>query len=537
MKILDLSPAFKKWEDELYDIVASTESPWQVMARNLIADFHTEFDSLEDMFRQDILSSLHDAQRVIAVSKAGLLDNKEFVEAFSAADLYDWIDFEPPPVSVELQHSLAEKIYNITPGSNDYAILAVGDGAPVITEQLIRRLVADKVPFDLEIFDGNFNNLIVNHASEEGLKNLAQYVVDKHRPANKRMLVRTEEERGKPIKADPEKSKIFSSAKKEIGNRLTSGDLFYTLTLIPTPEDAKREDMGYEEFIRIYFEMCDQPWAYIKAAQAKLIEELDAAKMIRITNNDGTDVTMNIEGFTFCNSLIAKNVPGSEVFSCPAREGINGTIVAEGRFSYHSTRDIIENLTMRFENGKIVSFSADKGAEFFQKFLDADPGNYYVGELGFGTNPHLDRHVLSTLLVEKVGGSFHVALGSPYSYTVYDGKPVNLNNGNKSNDHWDITTLLRGKEGCIWLDGRKVMADGKWLDPAYDVLNRGWAAVPVSERPEQWKDFKGYDKKPETLRDIFGAVAKGKIDIPQAFAKVLAHVKNAGKNYFPKKGF
>lgn len=535
MRITDISPAFKNWQTELEHIADTTQSPWKAVAENCLAVFYADFDDLDEMFNNDILYTLHEAQRAIAVSKAGLLEDKAFDDAYCVADLYDWIHFETPPVSDELQHSLAEKIYNITPGNDDYAILAVGDGSPIIAEYLIRKLVADKVPFELEIFDGKFNNLIINHATEDGIKNLAQYVVDKHKPANKRMLVRTEEEQGKPLKADPEKNKVFAAAKKEIGDRLTSGDLFYTLTLIPTPADAKREGMRYEEFIKLYFEMCDQPWAHIKAAQAKLIDELDVAKTIRITNNDGTDVTMDIEGFTFCNSLIAKNVPGSEVFSCPAREGVNGTIVAKGRFSHHSPGEIIENLTMHFENGRIVAFSADKGAEFFQKFLDADPGNYYAGELGLGTNPHLDRHVLSSLLVEKVGGSFHVALGSPYSYTVYDGKPVNLNNGNKSDDHWDITTLLRGKQGCIWLDDRKVMDDGKWLDPAYDVLNRGWATVPVEERPDQWKDFKGYDK-PVTLRGIFGDVAKGKIDIPQAFAKVLAHVRDAGKNYFPKKG-
>ena len=92
---------------------------------------------------------------------------------------------------------------------------------------------------------------------------------------------------------------------------------------------------------------------------------------------------------------------------------------------------------------------------------------------------------------QKIGGSFHVALGQAYQYKEYMGKAVHLNNGNKSMLHWDITTMLFGKEGTIELDGRKIMEDGKFIDPKYDVLNRGWAALPVEQRPDYWKKCDG----------------------------------------------
>jgi aminopeptidase len=280
-----------------------------------------------------------------------------------------------------------------------------------------------------------------------------------------------------------------------------SGDLYYTLTAIPTVEDAKKDCMDYGSYVTLFFEMCDQPWENISAAQEALIKKFDAAHSIHITNDDGTDVVMMLDDtdgtpFTFCNSVIAKNVPGSEIFSAPRRDSVNGTIVAKGRFSpRHDPGKIIENLTLKFENGKIMSFTADLGAADFQAFLDRDPNNAYTGELGIGTNPHLGRHVINGLLVEKIGGSFHVALGDCYTYKTYEGKPVHLVNGNKSmtGDHWDMTTLLRGHGGNIELDGVRVMSNGKWLDPALAVLNDGWAAVPVAERPDYWKSFAGYE--------------------------------------------
>ena len=37
-------------------------------------------------------------------------------------------------------------------------------------------------------------------------------------------------------------------------------------------------------------------------------------------------------------------------------------------------------------------------------------------------------------------------------------------------------------------DGFGIAMDhGQWLDKKYDVLNRGWAALPEDQRPEYWR--------------------------------------------------
>jgi len=33
------------------------------------------------------------------------------------------------------------------------------------------------------------------------------------------------------------------------------------------------------------------------------------------------------------------------------------------------------------------------------------------------------------------------------------------------------------------------MVDGIFLDPALDVLNRGWQAVPFDQRPPAWQEI------------------------------------------------
>jgi leucyl aminopeptidase (aminopeptidase T) len=67
--------------------------------------------------------------------------------------------------------------------------------------------------------------------------------------------------------------------------------------------------MNYEEYLELFAESIDQPREEIGKAQELLIEKLDAGKQLHIINADGTHITMSIEGMTFANSLISKNIP------------------------------------------------------------------------------------------------------------------------------------------------------------------------------------------------------------------------------------
>ena len=225
-----------------------------------------------------------------------------------------------------------------------------------------------------------------------------------------------------------------------------------------------------------YYKMCTQPWEEIGKAQQILIEHFNQASTIRLRNSDGTDLTMSIKGQTFANSLIAKNLPGSEFFSSPIRDSVNGNLVAKGKFMY-DYGELMEDLEFEFKDGKIINFSAARGQETLNSIVTLDDdqgeGSRHVGEIGFGTNPALNFHVANGLLVEKIASSFHIALGSCYTYDNYLGTPVKLDNGNfsKGGLHWDITTMLLGKNGTIELDGTLVHSNGHWLIPGTSILD------------------------------------------------------------------
>jgi aminopeptidase len=452
----------------------------------------------------DQLDYLHRMQRLLEIHAAGLTGNTAFLSDLHALNAPTWKDWPSLNAPKDKQSALADRLYLGREYKNGTVVLRLDAGSKNIALPLIKRHQENNIPFIIIFGDTDFQTLLINHADDAGIDTLAAYFLKRVEPVTMSAGIR-ESARLPAVKKDKAKHDRYAKAVRPYGERTMSGAVRWVFTVIPSEFDAARDGIPHDEYIRHYLEMCDQPLDYDDTPQRELIKELNAASTLRFTNDDGTDVSMSLidhdgRHFTFCNSTNKRNVPGSEAFSAPRRDSVNGVIVAKGKHPLRGDgAQTIRHLTMWFENGKIVRFktaSAEEDASF-QSHLDRDPNNYYIGEIGIGTNPYLKAHVANTLLVEKIGGQFHVALGGCYTLTDYVGDPVHVNNGNhtENGDHWDIATMLYGRGGRIYLDGRMIMNNGKFIDEKYAVLNDGWAAVPVDKRPPHRKDLVGVPTK------------------------------------------
>ena len=74
-------------------------------------------------------------------------------------------------------------------------------------------------------------------------------------------------------------------------------------------------------------------------------------------------------------------------------------------------------MRLRFEDGKVVDASAERGEEFLIEMLDTDEGARRLGELGIGTNYGIATGTKEILLDEKIGGTVHLAIGMSYPET------------------------------------------------------------------------------------------------------------------------
>ena len=74
----------------------------------------------------------------------------------------------------------------------------------------------------------------------------------------------------------------------------------------------------------------------------------------------------------------------------------------------------VTGVRFKFEAGKIVDASAERGEEYLTSLLDTDEGSRRLGQLGIGTNYGIHRGTRDVLLDEKIGGTVHMAVGASY---------------------------------------------------------------------------------------------------------------------------
>ncbi|MDF2379028.1 MAG: aminopeptidase [Candidatus Gracilibacteria bacterium] len=450
-------------------------------------------DALQPPIRR-MVNFVHKAQRLIKICETGIYSNAEVLKKLLNSPDPIWSMMPGLPVEVELTKALARDLFQSSGAvSGERIIIAVTEEGRDVAEEVIALCMQNQVDFELGIKDAHRGMVLINHLDESQLQKLANLTLEKYEGVHREIIISSSTNPDIKEQIDTEKRLIYRMMNQKIHDMAMSGKLHYTLTRIPNAHDAELDEMEYEEYLKLFFELCDQPWKEIQLAQEALKKKFDMSKSLHISNNDGTNITLNIEGMTFANSVIAKNIPGSEIFSAPRKDGVDGVVVAKGRFHYGAS-GIMENFRFEFEKGKLIKYSAEVGQEDLKNILEADneqgEGTKFVGEIGIGTNPHMRQHVVNSLLVEKIGGSFHLALGSCYTYDEYLGEPVTLNNGNvsQSGTHWDITTLLRGKDGRMEIDGELIQENGDWIGAEFEVLNQGWGALAEEDQPHWWKE-------------------------------------------------
>jgi aminopeptidase len=265
--------------------------------------------------------------------------------------------------------------------------------------------------------------------------------------------------------APPERHQRLIAATRELTNRrwerISAGQLDWSGVLCPTPAHAQDAEMSLEDYESFVYRACHveedgdavEHWRSTSAELAQRAEQLSRARELRIVGPD-TDLRLVVEGRTWEAADGHHNMPDGEVYTSPVETGTEGEI----RFSFPALfqgREV-DDIRLRFEDGRVVAAEAARGGPFLDALLELDEGARRLGEVAFGLNYEIDRFTKNTLFDEKIGGTMHVALGSAFK---------ELGGVNDSALHWDLVCDLRA-EGEVYADGELVWRAGRFLEPA-----------------------------------------------------------------------
>lgn len=164
------------------------------------------------------------------------------------------------------------------------------------------------------------------------------------------------------------------------------------------------------------------------------------------------------------------NIPSEEVFVSPMKGVAEGVVYSSKPLSYRG--ELIENFSIRFENGKAVEVHAEKNEDLLREMISMDEGAAYLGEVALVPydSPIRNSGVLFYNTLFDENAACHLALGAGFTnvlkdYDKYTVKECYEKGINESMIHVDF---MIGTEDmsiiAVTRDGKRVpiFENGNW---------------------------------------------------------------------------
>ena len=317
----------------------------------------------------------------------------------------------------------------------------------------------------------SLEDIFYEFANEDQLRHLSPLLIEEIKTINASIGIWSDTNTKHLSRVEPKRQSMVSAARRPMFDiflaRASSGELKWTGTQYPTPASAQDAEMSlrqYEEFVFSAGHLdADDPvavWREIEKCQQHVVDYLNGRKEIHFQTDAGTDLLVNVEGMTWINCCGKENFPDGEVFTGPnlnAKDGgVNGVVRYSFPAVYHGRE--VHDIELTFDKGRVVKAKASKNQDFLESMLDMDQGARGLGEIAIGTNYNITDYSKNTLFDEKIGGTFHAAVGAGYPET---------GNTNTSGLHWDMVCDLRPRNGkpggSITVDGEVISQNGRFV--------------------------------------------------------------------------
>lgn len=142
----------------------------------------------------------------------------------------------------------------------------------------------------------------------------------------------------------------------------------------------------------------------------------------------------DFNGIEFC-----PNIPTEEIYGMPHKNRVNGIVYSTKPLIFAG--NTIDNFWIKFKDGKIIDYKAEKGHESLKLLIDTDDGSLRLGEMALVPydSPISNTNTIfySTLFDENA--SCHLAIGAAYSSNIENGDQLTEDEMNKVGMNSSIT--------------------------------------------------------------------------------------------------
>ena len=185
--------------------------------------------------------------------------------------------------------------------------------------------------------------------------------------------------------------------------------------------------------------------------QVEFLKKADL-RSLHYKSGNGTDLTVQLpkghiwQGGGSHNSkghFFVANMPTEEVFTMPHKYGVDG--IVHSSKPLNRSGNIIDDFWLKFENGKVVDYKAQKGHDFLTELFQMDEGAMRLGEVALVpfSSPIEKAGILFLNTLFDENASCHFAFGKAYPTSIENGpdmsdEEMDENGVNNSLTHVDF---------------------------------------------------------------------------------------------------
>jgi aminopeptidase len=339
-------------------------------------------------------------------------------------------------------------------------LIEVFDTPDEMTIALIRAVrKVGGIPF-VQTYHAQVNRALALEASDRQLNLLASHELARMKKIDAYIAVRGSNNITELSDVPAEKMKLLAKKMRPVQDQRVKKTKWVVLRW-PTPSMAQLAGMSTEAFEDFYFDVCTLDYRKLLPGMKALKRLMEKTDRVEI-KGPGTDLRFSIKGIPAVICGGDRNIPDGEVFSCPVRDSVQGSVTFNAPSIYQGIG--FDGIRLEFKDGKIVDATSNETKKL-NKILDSDPGARYIGEFSLGFNPRVLQPMRDILFDEKIAGSFHFTPGQAYD---------EADNGNRSQVHWDMVSIQRPEYGGgeVYFDGKLIRRDGEFLPKQLRSLNR-----------------------------------------------------------------
>lgn len=242
--------------------------------------------------------------------------------------------------------------------------------------------------------------------------------------------------------------KTASIELKEHSDNLMNNRNVWCVASVPTPSWAAKvfpgipQDQAVEKLwnailtsVRADGQDPVEAWKIHKTSLKQKLDKLNDMQLqwIHIRNKLGTDLKIELpeDHIWLGGSDISEdgiefiaNMPTEEIFTSPARNGVNGRVVSSMPLNYNGS--LIEDFSFTFKDGEIVDFSAKKGYDSLKHLIETDEGSRFLGEVALVPydSPVSNLNILFYNTLFDENASCHLAIGKAYPVSLRGGESM-----------------------------------------------------------------------------------------------------------------